>query len=102
MLFARLDLTHAIVARTAGAIAGGVAALHDKTGHHPVEGQIVVETVVDQLFEILNSFRRNFRVGFDNYGSPVSIDRGVMACIAQNQTLRGCRLDLSAARRNAP
>src|SRR5208283_395589 len=89
MLFARFDLALHVVTRTASAVAGRVAALDDKTRHYAMEGQVVIETIGDQLFEVLDGLGSNLGIKFNNDNSPIGVDRRVMACIAQCLALRG-------------
>src|SRR3989441_513316 len=53
-VLARVELGLDRVPGAAGAVALGVAALHDEVGHHPVEGETVVEALLGQRHEVLN------------------------------------------------
>src|SRR5215472_10749916 len=88
MLFLRIDFGDDFVAGTAGAVALGVAALDHEAFLHAMEGQAVVKALVDQLFEVLDRLRSDFRIELDYERAVLRFDDRVMAGVAGGQAVR--------------
>lgn len=79
-----------LVAGAPSAGSGGVAALNDETGHHPVEGDVVIETITGQGHEVIHRHGCFSRVQLEVNIAFVGLNGG---------GIRSIRLNLHCRRR---